>query len=259
MKIGLVQMNCLKTDIAQNLHKMRKYIEAGLALGCQLFAFPEMNLTGYANPTQQPESILTIDASQIREVVRWTEEFPICIIFGIIEANPNGKPYITQIVAAEGQILCSYHKIHVVDEEFPLFEPGKDEVCIFEYAGFHLGLTVCADIERPDIFQQLARAGTGLVFEVAAPGLYGDMATRDWESGYSWWRGECFTMLAKYAKDNGIYIAVATQAGRTEDEDFPGGGWVFGPDGECVADAGGYEAGILYFELTRPNSEEEII
>lgn len=259
MKIGLVQMNCRKTDIAQNLHKMRKYIEAGVVLDCQLFAFPEMNLTGYANPGLRPESILTLDAPEVREVVRWTKEFPICIIFGIIEANPNGKPYITQIVAAAGQILRVYHKIHVVDEELPLFEPGHDEVCTFDFAGFHLGVAVCADIDRPDIFARLATAGAGLVFELAAPGLYGDMATRNWESGYAWWRGECFTKLAQYAAVNRIYIAVATQAGRTEDEDFPGGGWVFAPDGECVADAGGYDAGILYFELTRANSEEEII
>jgi hypothetical protein len=62
-----------------------------------------------------------------------------------------------------------------------------------------------------------------VVFEVAAPGLYGEQATRDWRSGYEWWRGECHEYLSAYARDYGLWIAVATQAGRTVDEDFPGG------------------------------------
>ena len=43
------------------------------------------------------------------------------------------------------------------------------------------------------------------------------------------------TKLGRYARDDGVHIAVATQAGRTVDEDFPGGGYLFAPDGACIA------------------------
>ena len=40
-------------------------------------------------------------------------------------------------------------------------------------------------------------------------------------------------------------MAVATQAGRTADEDFPGGGYVFGPSGACIAESGDWSEGML--------------
>ena len=73
--------------------------------------------------------------------------------------------------------------------------------------------------------------GARIIFELAAPGLYGEQATRDWKTGYAWWEGECRKLLSGYARERGVWIAVATQAGRTIDEDFPGGGFVFDPTG----------------------------
>jgi hypothetical protein len=85
-----------------------------------------------------------------------------------------------------------------------------------------------------------------VVFEIAAPGLYGQQATRDWRSGYEWWRGECHKYLAGYARDFGLWIAVATQAGRTVDEDFPGGGYLFQPDGRCVYETADWSEGLAF-------------
>ena len=63
--------------------------------------------------------------------------------------------------------------------------------------------------------------------ELAAPGLYGDQATRD----------------------HGLWIAVATQAGRTIDEDFPGGGYLFAPDGTRVYATEHWSPGVVYLDL----------
>ena len=67
------------------------------------------------------------------------------------------------------------------------------------------------------------------------------MTEHDW-----WWRDECRSKLGGYARDNRVYIAVATQAGRTVDEDFPGGGYVFGPDGSCLSATPDWLEGVLY-------------
>jgi len=88
-----------------------------------------------------------------------------------------------------------------------------------------------------------------LTNDIHAPGLYGSQATRNWLSGYQWWQNNCLQKLGRYALENSISIAVATQAGRTIDEDFPGGGYVFGPDGACLASTSDWSEGILYVEL----------
>ena len=48
---------------------------------------------------------------------------------------------------------------------------------------------------------------------------------------------------------HGIWIAVATQAGRTVDEDFPGGGYVFAPDGRQVYTTPDWFPGVAYLSL----------
>lgn len=64
--------------------------------------------------------------------------------------------------------------------------------------------------------------------------LYGDQATRNWRSGFEWWRDDCETRLSAYARTYRLWIAVASQAGRTVDEDFPGGAYLFAPDGRRI-------------------------
>jgi predicted amidohydrolase len=87
------------------------------------------------------------------------------------------------------------------------------------------------------------------VLAAAAPGLHGSQQTRDWQAGFDWWRGECERNLSKFSCAGSIYIAVATQAGRTIDEDFPGGGYVFNPAGELIAATPDWTEGVLYAEV----------
>ena len=103
---------------------------------------------------------------------------------------------------------------------------------IFMHGELRFGIAICADIGSHEVFAECARQGAKIVFEAAAPGLHGEQATRDWRAGFEWWGGECKKYLSRYTKRYGIWVAVATQAGRTVDEDFPGGGYVFAPNGQ---------------------------
>jgi len=50
IKLGLVQMRCEKGAIEENLATTRAYLEAGMRQGVDIMCFPEMSITGYANP-----------------------------------------------------------------------------------------------------------------------------------------------------------------------------------------------------------------
>lgn len=56
-------------------------------------------------------------------------------------------------------------------------------------------------------------------------------------------------LLGRYAQKYKLWIAVATQAGRTIDEDFPGGGYVFSPDGKRVFNTLNWSPQAVYLEL----------
>ncbi len=248
LRIGLVQMRCEKGEIATNLTRIHAYLREAHARQVDILCFPEMSITGYINPVHQPAAVLRLDSPEVAQFVAMTAEFPLTAIAGIVEANGQEKPFITQIVASAGKFLGYYRKKTIPDDEAGWFSAGET-ITIFTHPAITFGVAVCADIGSPEIFAESAKRGARLVFAAAAPGLYGPQSRRDWGAGFAWWRNECMTKLHQYARANRITIAVATQAGRTVDEDFPGGGYVFAPDGTCVAATPDWSEGVLYVTI----------
>ncbi|HEY7123310.1 MAG TPA: carbon-nitrogen hydrolase family protein [Ktedonobacterales bacterium] len=248
LNIGMVQMCCEKGALEENLAAIKSHLKDAARQNIDIICFPEGSITGYVDPARYPEAVLSLESPAVARFVEMTSEYPITALAGIIEANPAGKPFITQIVAEQGTLQGFYRKRVIPDDEAHLFAPGSD-AAVFSHPKVTFGLAICADIDAQAVFADCARNGAQLVFEAAAPGLYGEQATRDWQAGYDWWRGGCMTKLARYAREEHIYIAVATQAGRTRDEDFPGGGYLFGPDGCCLAESTDWSEGVLSVQV----------
>lgn len=247
-RFGLVQMLCEKGDFAGNLTQMARLVAVAEARHVDILAFPEMSLSGYIDPAKHPEAVLTLDSPEIGAAVGLTAGSKLTLLVGFVEANPGGKPFISQLVARDGALQGIYRKLTIVDEELEWFAPGC-AVPAFRHGALDFGIAICADIDNRQVFETHARLGVQVVFEVAAPGLYGEQATRDWQSGYSWWENECLEHLGNAARELGLWIAVATQAGRTVDEDFPGGGYVFAPDGNRLIATEDWLPGVLFVEL----------
>jgi predicted amidohydrolase len=255
IRIGLIQMRCEKAAIDENLATLSRHLHDAAGHGIDIVGFPEMSLTGYADPTRFPQAVVALDGPEVKRLLDATRAFAGTVLAGLIEANPSGKPFITHIAARQGRMLGCYRKITIKDEEVEWFSAG-DRVPGFRHDSLTFGIAICADIENEPVFAECRRRGAQVVFELAAPGLYGEQSTRDWKAGYDWWEGHCREHLSRYAREHNLWIPVATQAGRTLDEDFPGGGFVFAPGGERVfpaESAGGaapdWQPGAVYLQL----------
>lgn len=239
MKIGLARMRCEKGDLRGNLAETIRLTGEAERRGIDILACPEASLTGYSNPDRYPRAIIRRDGPEMESVLAATRSGNTTVLPGFIETNPDSKPFLTQAVVRDGQLLGCYRKNNLQDEadsaaeDADWFAPGED-VPVFQHDGVTFGIAICADIHEEGVFTEAARQGARIVFELAAPGLYGAQETRDWEAGFRWWEGVCRDRLSAYARKYRIWIAVATQAGRTADEDFPGGGYVFDPAGRRV-------------------------
>jgi len=247
-RIALVQMFSEKGAVEQNLIETARYIDEAEKRGVDVVGFPEASLSGYSDRGKFPEAVLSRDGPEAAQFVKMTEGKNLTALAGIIENNPGMKPYVTHLVARKGELAGFYRKMNIIEEDTEFASAG-DEVNVFGHDGLTFGMAVCSDISMERIFAECARMGAAIVFELAAPGLYGEQAERDWEAGYRWWEGECRKKLSAYAKAYGIWIAVATQAGRTTDEDFPGGGYLFSPKGERVYATKDWQPGVSYLEI----------
>lgn len=245
MNIALVQMCAVKGDIAANLHRTRARLDEAQAAGAEVVVFPEMSLTGYIDPTRWPNAVLSLDDEPVQNLAHITNGTSLTVLAGIAERNPAGRPFITQVVAQGGRIAGAYRKQTIPADEAGWFDAG-DGGPVFEHRGIPFGIAICADIDCGDVFSRQVAAGARVIFECASPGLYGPQATRNWQSGYAWWRSECHSKLGRYARENRAWIAVATHAGRTIDEDFPGGGYLFDPHGVCVAETDDWSEQVMY-------------
>lgn len=236
-------MNSQKNNLQANFATTKHFFEKSVKLGSDIVVFPEMNLTGYFATSEYLKSALEINSDYALKTVALTKDTNVTIIFGMAEAL-NGKFYISQVVAESGKIVGIYRKHNVINDEAKIFTPGDSEP-IFCKSNKKYGITICADIDMPELYKKYAVKNCEFILECASPDLYGNRNPRNWESGYNWWRINCIEKIGKYSKDNKIAIAVATQSGSNQDDDFPGGGYLFSKDGQILAETKDYQQEIL--------------
>jgi predicted amidohydrolase len=261
LKLALAQMRCEKGDWAGNLERVERYMEQARAEGCDIVVFPEMSLSGYCTPARFPESVQALDSEWLERFVRLTKQYGIAASAGFIEANPEGKPFITQVLAQDGRMIGSYRKRHIVDEEVEWFSAGEHTPVFhlkLPHSEIAVALAVCADSDNPAVFADAARGGAQIVLHSSAPGLYGRRTDEaSWQAGFDWYKSYLGERLPGYAREYESYIAVATQTGATLDEDFPGGSFVFGPGGECLLASPDWAEMLLIHSVDIPGRENE--
>src|SRR6266508_457020 len=115
LRICLVQMLCPKGDIDGNLRVIERQIREAAARGVDLLCFPEMSITGYIDPNRWPDAVLTLEGAAIGRFLALTDGREIAVSAGLVERSPASKPFITQVVARDGELVAVYRKITVVD------------------------------------------------------------------------------------------------------------------------------------------------
>ncbi len=254
LRIALAQMRSEKADWAGNLQRVEHYMAAAATQRCGIIIFPEMSLSGYNDPTFYPDSVQPLESGWVSQFIALTARYRIIASAGFIETNPTGgKPYITQLLAQSGRLLGSYRKRHVVGEEADWFSPG-DTTSIFHLnlpgGTIPVALAICADSDNPQVFADAAHCGARLVLHSSAPGLCGRRTTpAEWQDGFDWYTQHLAHCLPNCARSYGLYIAVATQTGSTVDEDFPGGSFIFAPNGDCILASPDYNEMLLTHDL----------
>ncbi len=208
MRLLLTSMNCPKGEVGANRARHLDLLDQGADTGCDLVLLPEMSLTGY-----RPGAAIGLHHPAVTALVRATAHRP-ALCFGLVEAGPrHSTPSITQVVAADGDLVITHRKAHL----------GAGEDTDF---------------------------GSRLVLDPAAPGLYGDRRATDeeWRAGFDWWRGSVVDDARRFLSP-GQLLAVSTQTGATDDEDFPGWAALVGAGGQVIAELPDWREGSLAVDV----------
>jgi len=237
----LTSLTCAKGDVAGNMARHRGLVESAADHHCDLVLLPEMSLTGY-----RASAAAALDHPSVTELVAATAAGP-ALCFGVVETDHSGgRPFITQLVADHGQVVAVHRKSHLGEGEDTDFQPGPAAEA-FLLADASCVVAVCAEIgaTRP-----YAHDGVRVVLGPSAPGLYGDRrrTDADWRRGWDWWRGSVIGDAARLLRRDQVLL-VSTQAGATDDEDFPGWAAVLEPGGTVAAELPDWREGTIVVEV----------
>lgn len=257
MKVAVIQMNT-KSDKAENLQKAEGFIREAAKNGAELVSLPEyFNYMGEeAGKLDNAEYIPNGQTTGLLSSL--AKEYRIYIHAGsIIEKYSADKSYNTSlIVAPDGNIVGSYHKIHLFDIEINGVSSymesnsieGGDSAEIVELPFGKAGMAICYDLRFPELFRKYALDGCKILFLPAAFTQYTGML--HWEP-----------LLRARAIENQCYVIAAGQIGsHLPGKVCYGNSMVIDPWGTIVAKAPEKEC-IIYAELDeeRVNSARESI
>jgi len=227
---------------ALTAEKGRPYANLGLHLevldeaarnDCEVAVFPEFSLTGSVDPGRHPEWLLPVRDDTVRMLTAATGRTKVGAVFGIGEMADDG-PYITQLYAEGGRLRSRHRKRHLGEDEQG-YRIG-DETNVFETAGRRAGVVICAEGGVDFTWKAIAAQRGSLVFFCSAPGLHGRRTDEaSWRAGFAWWEECGLGDARRHAVEQQTWVAMATQAGSTFDEDFPGLAALVAPTGEVVA------------------------
>lgn len=240
MRLLLTAVNCPKGKVETNLVRHRELLALGEDSGCDLVLLPEMSLTGYL-----PSAAISLSDRSVTDLVESTVAAP-SLCFGLVEHAGRGRaPYITQVLASDGRIAAVHRKAGLGEGEDGPFGPGTPSAHL-SVAGVACALAVCAEIGTEPPYRQ----GATLVLAPAAPGLYGARrrVDADWQRGFDWWRGSVVADARRLLRPGG-WLAVSTQSGATDDEDFPGWAALVGAGGRVVDEIHDWQEGTLVVDL----------
>ena len=247
MKVLLAAITCEKGDIEGNLAAhCGVLIDAGRA-DCDLAVFPEFSLTGSVDPEAHPEWAIAVDDDHIQRLASVAHTAGVGALFGFAEAHDD-RYFITRGYAVGGRLAGWQRKRRLGDDEHG-FSTGSD-TARFGVGASGFGTIICAEAESADSWDATAATGAPVAFYCSAPGLYERRTTEaQWQDGFAWWCEAGLANAQRHAQRLGLWVGMATQAGSTVDEDFPGIAALIDPNGDIVARLPGREPGTLVVEI----------
>lgn len=178
MKVALIQIHSVPTEIKVNVEKgIKMFMEAVLG-GAQLIAFPELWTCGYYLETFDFEEAVRENDWILEKFQQLAKETHTVIVLPLPQKKED-KLYIgLYVIEKDGKIVKEYQKSFLWGREQNYFVPGKREYEVVTTSVGKLGVLICYDIEFPEPSRVLALKGAELV---VVPSVWSKPALNRWQ------------------------------------------------------------------------------
>ena len=242
LRVGLAQLNTTIGDFDGNVRKIADFAARARDAGVDVVSFPELTITGYPpqdlllRPGFVADGRRALDAA----VAACTG---LSAVIGFVDADEAGI-YNAAAIVHDGRLIATYRKQRLpnygVFDEMRYFVVG-DESPVFTIGGVAVGVNICEDIWVPgDPCAEQAAAGAKVILNInGSPYHAGKYAERQ-------------EMLARRARDYGVWVCYTNQVGGQDELVFDGGSIVLDPSGELAARAVMFDEDLLVHDIEVP-------
>ncbi len=247
VKVALIQLSA-GPDIAENIIAAETLIREAAGKGAQFILTPENTCHIRRPATEKLKSAKSMDSHPV--VTRFADlakELGVWIMAGSISVLLPEQKILNRsiLIAANGNIVAEYDKIHLFDVDLPTGEvhresavvkPGEKAIVATTPWG-KVGMTICYDLRFASLFRALSKAGASILTVPAAFTV---------PTGKAHWH----TLLRARAIENGAFVLAPAQVGTHEGgRETYGHSLIIDPWGTILAEGDGENIGIIMAEL----------
>ncbi|HAX99102.1 MAG TPA: carbon-nitrogen hydrolase family protein [Candidatus Atribacteria bacterium] len=223
IKVGAVQMDCIRGDKRQNLKKAITLLDEACNKGANLVVLPELFSTGYSVKDYDMDLAENIPGETTENLKNIAKERGVYIAGAILEhGESQGVIYDTAFFISPDRIEGTYRKIFLWDSERTRFRHGYS-FPIFKSNFGIVGMQICYEVGFPEGARILTLKGADILLYHAAFSAQKyyvwDIATRS------------------RALENGVFLIASNRSGKEDTLEFAGHSRIINPKGEILCEA----------------------
>jgi predicted amidohydrolase len=229
-KILLAQAKPRLLDKGSNLETMERFMKSAHRQEGDLVLFPELFLTGYFTRDYTSELAEDLKGPSIYQIREMARRYRVKVIFGFPEKKGGALYNSACFIDEEGEILGSYQKVHLWDEEPNYFEAGTS-FPVWDTNIGKIGIMICYDTEFPESARTLALNGAEIILAPTA-----NMAP---------FQHVQQLFIQSRAAENQVFVATTNQIGQEESTLFFGESAAADPYGHLIVKCKDQEEELL--------------
>ncbi|MFD2784391.1 carbon-nitrogen hydrolase family protein [Hymenobacter rubripertinctus] len=164
VRIGMGQLLVEGGEPDRNLERAEQMIAQAAAQQCQVVLLPETLDFAWTHPSALTEA-QPIPGPYSDRLAQAARAHQLYVCAGLTERAPDGRVYNAAVlINPQGEIICKYHKINLLDVELPFYAVGQTLNVVDTELG-KIGLNICADnfLDGLPIGHTLARMGAEFI------------------------------------------------------------------------------------------------
>jgi NAD+ synthetase len=247
IKIALAQMNPTLGDLAGNADQIISLAQQAIEAGAALLVTPELALCGY--PPEDLALRPDFYDENARVLADLAKRLPpeLAVVVGH-PLKEDGQYFNAAALLRGGLVELTYRKQklpnHSVFDELRTFVAGENP-CVFDCAGLHFGINICADIWEPGTATQARDAGAQVLLVLNASPFH---------SGK---QDERMEVSRERVAESGLPLLYVNMVGGQDELVFDGSSFALDANGVLCAQFAAFESGLYVVELNdlQPSAE----